>query len=576
LRWAAKFKLENYNKRLSDGQAEWEFILPENLRDKGAEERMQGEQLLMQLPFWCRKLLDRQQPLPEGQLDRLWKTLQDLDKRPPPAESDEEMRDQLFHPAHSIAGLIAVLVIHHREWLTRHAEREKWCREKLSTLLSTPPRLILFDPYESVDSQFDGFAAQVTPILWADEPNSESWREHVVSLALCPRLKTVALLCHAAWVQRSHLGEAFQDLQTLLLHLSVARLKERRQQYSDKKEFEWHSWVRDWTRRFVSRTLPPAPRSWLDIAAPDDRKWNRSGPRAREVERRDVDLDLDFLLAAFSWMGPIGDAATHAERAARIQFEREALNCVLRTFHGDVGKDEEYDGTPYQTDRGVFDRVAALLLQLRASEHPEGFWKPILNLGTPAHHWVNDFLTSFFSAGLKQAPVSQAFIRTWKNMLDHAFASPEWAGGRQFRLEEMWQHLLGQDWVIRSLWTKEYEALLAEMKRYFERWAKERLHDEHELRNFFHFLEAEAAGCLVCDSLAWVAPLLRDAKEWFWSREDDRDAFASFLGFVWDKHWAAVKRDPPALEGFKTLAAKLASYQNPLALEISSRVAGTE
>jgi hypothetical protein len=187
---------------------------------------------------------------------------------------------------------------------------------------------------------------------------------------------------------------------------------------------------------------------------------------------------------------------------------------------------------------------------------------------------VNGFLNSFFSAGLQQTPASPVFIETWKSMLDYAFASPEWTVGRLFRLGELWHHLLGQDWVVRSLWTKEHEALLVEMKPYFERWAKERLDDEHELRNFFHFLETEAAGCLVCAALAWISPLLRNANEWFWNREEDRDAFASFLGFVWDKHWVSVKRNSAALGGFKTLAAKLASYQNPLALEISSRVAG--
>jgi hypothetical protein len=159
-------------------------------------------------------------------------------------------------------------------------------------------------------------------------------------------------------------------------------------------------------------------------------------------------------------------------------------------------------------------------------------------------------------------------------MLDYAFSSPKWSGGRWFRLGEIWEHLLGLDWVIRSLWAKEHEPLLLEMKPYFARWAKERLHAGHDLRAFFYFLEADVAGCLVCDALGWITPLLQTAGRGFWSRDNDRTAYASFLGVVWDKHWDAVKRHPPALEGFKTLAAKLATYQNPLAMEITNRVAG--
>lgn len=573
LRWAAKFDPENYSKKTSDGRILWEFALPENLRDKHAEEQAHGEQVAMQLPLWSRTLVDREQALPEAQLEDVWRILQEVAARPLPDEDEEEPRSQFLHPLHSVAGLIAVLVVLHRAWLRQHPEREKWCREKLEAILRGPPQMVSFDPYEPVDCQFDGFAAQVVPIYWADDPNSAVWREHVVSLALCPRLRTVALLCRAAAANASQLGEAFRDLQTFLLHMSVARLKDRRQRYCDKKAFDWQGWIKDWRSKFVSRALPPLPKSWQDIAVPEDIRRHRRGPGNRDVPRRDFDLDLDFLLCAFSWLGPVEQTAPGTERADWIQFEREVLSCVLRTFPAEIGDAHEYDGTPYETDRHVFQRVTATLLRLRPDEGPAEFWQPILELGPAAHYWVSDFLNSFLTAGLQQSPVSHAFIRTWKSMLQFAFASPKWSGTRRFHSGEIWQHLLGQDWVIRSLWVKEHEPLLIEVKAYFERWAKEQLHHCRELRTFFHFLETEAASCLVCDGLAWATPLLRGADKWFWQYEDDRDAFASFLRLIWEKHWTTVRRNSVAVEGFKTLAAKLAAYQNPLALEISTRVA---
>jgi hypothetical protein len=435
-----------------------------------------------------------------------------------------------------------------------------------------PLPMASFHPHELVDSQFDGFAAQTVPVFWAEKPQSREWRETVLQLALSPRLKTVALLCRASAEQRERLGNAFRDLKTFLLHIAAARIQEQRQQFKDKKLFDFNKWLEEWGGKFVEGSMPSTPNKWTEVAIPTEFPNYRRSPHDRDVPRRNFDLDLDFLLWAFSWISPLNSAQDDQERAEWIWFEREALDCVLRTFPENIGDDKEYANTPYEVDRQVFDRIAALLPQLRTNEQPADFWKPILNLGGAAHYWVDDFINSFLSAGLQMVPVSPTFVRIWEAMIEYAFASPQWTG-RRFRLREIWRALLGQDWVIRSLWTKEQQPVVAEMKPYIERWAKELLCDAHELTIFFHFVETDAAQFLVSDALDWVAPLLKDADEWFWRREEDRNSFASFLSVAWDRHWTMIKRNPRALEGFKSLAAKLAAHQNPLSLEISSRVA---
>jgi hypothetical protein len=281
LRWAAAFTLENYCEKTLDGRTFWEFQLPESLRDRVAEQQRGEENSVMGLPFWSRQILDRQEKLPEEHLENIWHLLQDVSKRPP-TEGREEMRDQFLHPAHSLAALIAVLVVLHSDWLERHPEREKWCKETFSSLLRSPPPLMTFDPYESVDCQFDGFGAQILPVYWAEEPNSRFWREHVVSLALCPRLKTVEILAQASSLERARLGTSFQDLQSFLLHLSNARLTAHRQQFSKNKGFKWPNWKREWGKKFIQKKMPPIPKSWRDIAIPTPYE---NAPERRMTER---------------------------------------------------------------------------------------------------------------------------------------------------------------------------------------------------------------------------------------------------------------------------------------------------
>jgi signal transduction histidine kinase len=205
-----------------DGQIFWAFELPEGLRDKKGEQRFQDGQLVMQLPSWCRELLNKGARLSDAQLEELWQTLQTVSQRATTQDENDELPGEFFHPAHSVAGLIAVLVILHRDWLRVRLDRENWCREKLLAFLSEPPPMASYHPHENVDFQFDGFAAQTVPVFWAEQPQSREWRQAVFQLALSRRLKTVALLCRASAEERSRLGRAFHDLQSLLFQCAAA------------------------------------------------------------------------------------------------------------------------------------------------------------------------------------------------------------------------------------------------------------------------------------------------------------------------------------------------------------------
>jgi hypothetical protein len=164
----------------------------------------------------------------------------------------------------------------------------------------------------------------------------------------------------------------------------------------------------------------------------------------REVRRLAFDLDLDFLLIAFSWVGRIETVRNVQEREEWVHFEREALDCVLRTFPKTIRQNSEYSGTPYQADSQVFKRVASFLLQSRPNEHPEELWKPILDLGAAAHYWVGNFLNSFLGSGLNDAPAGETFKRIWRSMLDYAFASAKWSRSNWIYASDLWQDLLGQ------------------------------------------------------------------------------------------------------------------------------------
>src|SRR5205823_330142 len=161
---------------------------------------------------------------------------------------------------------------------------------------------------------------------------------------------------------------------------------------------------------------------------------------------------------AFGWLLPLSEASSPGERSGWVDLLRQSLGVTLRRA---AAKEERRDSShlPNDFDRWVLDRVARLILQLRPDESPESFWKPILDLGPGSHHWVEDFLSSWFSEGLPLANSPADFTSIWRAMIEHALASPHWekASGRSaYELNGMWTELLGLGSVGRMREGEEY------------------------------------------------------------------------------------------------------------------------
>lgn len=59
--------------------------------------------------------------------------------------------------------------------------------------------------------------------------------------------------------------------------------------------------------------------------------------------------------------------------------------------------DEDVEGQPTQFDDWLFDRIGLVLLSLSEQSERRRLWQPVLDLGRPAHYWVERFLSHFLS-----------------------------------------------------------------------------------------------------------------------------------------------------------------------------------
>jgi hypothetical protein len=135
---------------------------------------------------------------------------------------------------------------------------------------------------------------------------------------------------------------------------------------------------------------------------------------------------------------------------------RELLDDLIeRVPIVDDPRKQEIDGLPSSFDSWVYKIVTRTIPLMTAAERPEALWQPILNLGAPAHHWVERFFWDWFTDGSQASSSPAEFVRIWRGMILYVLEHPRWDPDTNLRhyLDNIVIGLLGFDqrWTGLSL-----------------------------------------------------------------------------------------------------------------------------
>lgn len=244
-------------------------------------------------------------------------------------------------------------------------------------------------------------------------------------------------------------------------------------------------------------------------------------------------MDVQVLQHGFGWIPRLAEARDDGEREHWIGLVDNMLAITLRMLEGrrEVSDDEEDDdgeinGTPYDYDRWIFRIVATLLPQMRTDEAQSSLWKPVIDLGTDAHYWVEDFLSSWLCEASRDAANRDAFVRVWREMVEHVFTSGTWDGDTPHAWksrDKLYHHLLGMDWSTELVTTEECRPVITSLAPYYQQWAERWLGQVDSAIAFARFLQKPAAT----DLLEMGLPILRDEVAHYGENEWRRDRLAS-------------------------------------------------
>jgi predicted MPP superfamily phosphohydrolase len=568
--------------------------MPDALERESAEcsKQRDEEMLPMLMPMRCRMRLDKNDPVNEGELDEFWERLQQLDAMTP---SPNDIH-RLNNPIDGVLGGIAVLIVLNRDWFSAQPDRLEWCRQKLHGVCVSPPRGSQFDSADAVATDhWSAFSAETGAVLWAENPADPLARCLVANGVMANRYTTVALTLRRTAAHRERLGDDFCRLVSLAIRFSTVRAVLQWRGSVRLEPGEWGVRAQELHSAFMAGTLSSdfpslaeenevALRAIEVVKQEQGREWTRrtKGLVAEEAPvqedqpshprgARPVSLDTRQLVAVLTPLAP-RRTSTEAEVEHWGTLLGEMLTLVLATVPRSAARRQGADGLPTDFDGWVFSQIAGILPSVSPLV-ARRLWQPILDLGTPAHHWVERFFWDWFTDGYQQTPTPEAFTAIWDEMIRFAAEHTRWSADQApYDLAGIVKELLGCSHGMHTVAKDQaYAAVLGRLTPAFDEARGKWFGMARVVGGFARFAVAPAAAHLLLPAVLW----LTKASETVTATKSERDlddALTTLLHEVWERHRVELAQDGVLMEAFQELLMRLAARSNHAALALRDRV----
>lgn len=565
----------------SDNNLRFNFHEPEEMAARNREQRQLHEdrQAIMYLPLRCRQVINGEQDLSEIEFEQLWERGEYLIG----LDFDDVFDKQPMVSKQDIAcALIAVGVCKFRNWLNTEEEQELDCLNALIEIVLDPPPRRDFDVAEAIiDNSWDSFCADALPILWADNQNEPKIRQAIGNLVFSFHYETVKRLFKQLATIRDQLVDDFPRLQHLLLRWSALRysvnsLNGRLSDSESSSYEEFDKEVNELLRQFIDTSLSPNIPQWKTLEhAFNDNRPSLCDPSTKKYYPRSPCLDLQLISSAYEWITGLDKAHNETERNHWLEFWIQSVETLCWILGEGSPEIEEIDGTPYEFDRWLFQKLPPILISTQSTVEAESLWLPILKLGVPAHYWIDSFLNDWWVYGLQtDAQKQQHFLSIWKNMWEFTRISPVWNGAakRSWDMNESYCALmgLGQLTLISDFWSEDKSSLVKAMTEEFRLWCETHLSDEACAQAFIRFLSKPAASSLQVVGIKWLDQTI--AQHGFW--HDTYKRIDKQLVDLLDHCQKLIERDVETRAALFRLLRILAERQNTQAMALQERLCG--
>ena len=586
----ARFDPANYTKTPQENGVLITMRWPDHLEKIAQRSQEEGrlKSLALTLALRARRLLEGQETLRPEDVPKFAALVQELSKW---KDSGGDGLPEHYR-VNSIAGGLAVLAIKHRPWLSENPEVEQWCMAALRELKP------VMDEHFSPAEAFLGESG-VALLQEGDE-------EWVLRLAFegvtGAHYSSTLYTLWRAYLLRESLGPKFGELVNVMVFWSALRYAAGREsgQYRDDAShlakfratlFQRYAAgklagplvpllrVELMGRRLAARIERRSISSEERRQREAHRKWVRENRDEHKLDREMPDIDLEVIQKGFGFLTAMVRQPRAGEKALLRQYIQELFDLQLRTLPRPDPEDQrsEIQGTTYQSDVWVMQRVAEFIGHANSVETARPFYRPILELGPAGKYWVKDFLQSWIALGLQVSPDLKGFARIWQEMVAYSDTLPAWQPGEGnywSRAESLAIDLMGLGEIGSPvLGDAKYQGLVTSMVPTFERWGQRWLKYASIAAWFANFLRTDSGRVLLPLGVEQLAAVIDTLPDRDWYHHDLGSLFTDVLSLCWKHLQGDVEKDADLRKAFLSILAVLCARQIPEALHLRARVA---
>jgi hypothetical protein len=588
----ARFDPENYTETpTGDGCMEISMQWPAGLQAIANQSREATNErtLAMGMAWRARRLLDGEEVLGEEKVQEFVSQLRQLAawRYPADEESDEPYR------IGSVAGALAVLVVQHRSWLARDPDLEKWVFDTLREL--KPPVPEHESPHVKSESAAGSFLGEIAIALLVE--SKEEWIYRLAFEAVtAANYDTEFHTMWRAYQLRDDLGETFIELLNVVVLWSALRRAGTRQAGPDANQAELAKQKPALFARFLGgrlrgriplknaehlahglaerverATMPPSQREWKRF-----RKQQKAND-TQEVSREIPDLDIEVLRKGFGFLQlALTESAAPPSIFTDILKELFDLEmATLPTTDPDNGFRELRD-VPYNFDNWIMKLAAVHIAHANSMETARQYYRPILDIGPVARHWVDEFLEAWITTGMPLSKDPAGFVRIWKDMIEYVEPLPDWQPGSPgcwCPAEILAPDLAGIDEAaVAVLGKATYRSVVEAMAPTFEAWGNRWLSYPSVAQWYANFLTTDSGEAVLAQGIRQLAKVGDSFADDGWNRYELGTLLAATLSTAWEKIRTDIELDVALREAFLKLLAALCARNVAQALNLRTKV----
>jgi hypothetical protein len=593
----------NYQLQEYPGQGTWRVFQPPAELAADRDEvlaRLAPEQLTIVTAHECLECLQTGEAIGDAKAQRLWAARDGLLAS---LNGADGLGGQLVTPADSLCGVAAALLLLARNWLRAAPEREAWCASQIVGAV-VEPHGPAGGPRIPAEPSATDFCARALPALWAEALDDVTVRKAVAYVALADDPGVVGMLLAGCMELRGHLGEEVDRLRYLVL-LSVRAWDQAREAAHRRRIAQWRAaavapeqsggqrhpqtsdgggdttqgafsiedWIREQVAIFVGRRQSSAGPGLQALA-----RWRPPSRPSRQHERssRDPGLALDRVAALYASLPPLSRAANSLERQRWREQWLELAHLAASMMSPDTPEDsdKELEGSLNEEETWIMRRLGHALLEMEEGDEPADLWRPLLEQGPPAQHWLDSFLSEFIWASMTEAADPAAFVRQWRSIIEWALSSDKWehsSSRARWQVDDLWWDLLGFG-NLYGIWAHhgEYASLVGQVGGLYARWATLHLACRRSRERVVGFLRQPIAQELLPGALLWLAQQGGSETPSDSQGEYEND-LAALLASCWSRHEQTIRKSQELTQAMHGLLRGL--HQNSVAMQVLDQMA---